>query len=114
MQLVAPRAVTIAVAMLATVIVFPRAFEKIGAALGVALVGIILCGLVMLLISGRQPIWMSYAAAGLFSLYLGYDIYRSQQYPKTIKNAVASALDIYLDLANIFLRLLEIMGKNKD
>ena len=53
-------------------------------------------------------------AAGLFSLYLGYDIYRSQQYPKTIKNAVASALDIYLDLANLFIRLLEIMGKKDD
>ena len=102
----------IAAAMLATVIVFPKAFEKIGAALGVALVAIILCGLVMLLINGRQPTWMSYAAAGLFSLYLGYDIYRSQQYPKTVKNAIASALDIYMDLANIFIRLLEILGKS--
>lgn len=102
----------IAVAMLATVIVFPRAFEKIGPALGIALISVLLIGGIMMLFRRQQPIWMSYAAAGLFSLYLGYDIYRSQQYPKTVKNAIASALDIYMDLANIFIRLLEILGKN--
>jgi len=102
----------IAVAMLATAVVFPRAFEKIGPALGIALLGMILCGVIMMLFRRQQPIWMSYAAAGLFSLYLGYDIYRSQQYPRTVKNAIASALDIYMDLANIFIRLLEILGKS--
>lgn len=101
----------IAVAILATVIVFPRAFEKIGRALGIVLIGVIIAEILMLIFHVRQQ-WISWVAAGLFSLYLGYDIYRSQQYPKTIKNAVASALDIYMDLANLFIRLLEIMGKN--
>ena len=100
----------IAVAILATVIVFPRFFEKLGPALGVALLGLILVEIIMLIFRVDQ-IWTSWIAAGLFSLYLGYDIYRSQQYPKTIKNAVASALDIYMDLANLFLRILEILGK---
>ena len=45
----------IAAAMLATVIVFPKAFEKIGAALGVALVAIILCGLVMTVLPVEVP-----------------------------------------------------------
>ncbi len=102
----------IAVGMLATVIVFPKAFEKIGPALGIALLGMILCEVVMLIFHVRQS-WMSWLAAGLFSLYLGYDIYRSQQYPKTIKNAVASALDIYMDLVNIFIRILEILGDSR-
>ena len=72
----------------------------------------LLLDLVLMLIFHVRQQWISWVAAGLFSLYLGYDIYRSQLYPKTIKNAVASALDIYMDLANLFIRLLEIMGKN--
>ena len=103
----------IAVAMLATVIVFPKAFEKMGTALAVALGGLLLCEIIMLLFHVHQS-WMSWIAAALFSLYLGYDIYRSQEYPKTVKNAVASALDIYMDLANLFIRLLEILGDSKD
>ena len=53
-------------------------------------------------------------AAGLFSLYIGYDIYRSQQFAKTVDNAVDCALDIYLDVANLFIRLLQILGHRKD
>lgn len=105
--------VLIAVAMLATVIVFPQLFEKIGRALGAVLIGLILCELILLIFGIRQQ-WTCWLAAILFSLYLGYDIYRSQQYPKTVKNAVASALDIYMDLANLFIRLLEIFGKKND
>jgi hypothetical protein len=102
--------VLIAVAMLATVMVFPQLFEKIGKALAVAVGGLILCEIILLIFGVRQE-WTSWIAATLFSLYLGYDIYRSQQYPKTVRNAMASALDIYMDLANIFIRLLEVLGK---
>ena len=75
----------------------------------IALLGALLCEIILLIFGVRQQ-WMSWIAAGLFSLYLGYDIYRSQQYPKTVKNAVASAMDIYMDLGNLFIRLLEILG----
>ena len=50
----------------------------------------------------------------IFSLYLGYDWYKAQSYPKTLDNAVDSALDIYLDIINLFIRILEIMGKKND
>lgn len=101
----------IGVAMLATAIIFPQIFEKIGGALGAVLCGLILCEILLLIFRVDQQV-TCWIAAGLFSLYLGYDIYRSQQYQKTVKNAVASALDIYMDLANLFIRLLEILGKN--
>ncbi len=103
----------IAIAMVATVLVFPQAFRKLGGMLGAVLAGLILCEILLLIFRVRQEV-TSWIAAGLFSVYLGYDVYRSQQYPKTIKNAVASALDIYLDLVNLFIRLLEILNKNKD
>ena len=101
----------IAVAMLATVITFPNLFEKLGGALFAVLIGLIIAELVLLILRVQQQV-TSWIAAGLFSLYLGYDIYRSQQYPRTLKNAVASALDIYMDLANLFIRILEITGNS--
>lgn len=101
----------ISIAMLATVITFPNLFEKLGGALFAVLLGLILCEIILLIFRIPQMV-TSWIAAGLFSLYLGYDIYRSQQYPRTVKNAVASALDIYMDLANLFIRILELTGKN--
>ena len=50
----------------------------------------------------------------IFSLYLGYDWCRAQDYPKTYDNAIDSALDIYLDIINLFIRILSILGNNRD
>ena len=47
----------------------------------------------------------------LFSAYIGYDVAKSQIYPKTVDNAVDCALDIYLDIINIFIRLLAILSR---
>lgn len=49
----------------------------------------------------------------IFTLYVGYDWTKAQSYPKTIDNAVDSSLDIYLDIINLFIRLLAIMGNSK-
>ena len=50
----------------------------------------------------------------IFSLYLGYDWCKAQYYPKTYDNAIDSALDIYLDVINLFIRLLSILGDKDD
>ena len=47
----------------------------------------------------------------LFSAYIGYDVAKSQMYPKTVDNAVDCALDIYLDIINIFIRLLALLSR---
>ena len=68
--------------------------------------------MVLLIFHVRQQV-TDWIAAGLFSLYIGYDIYRSQNYPKTLDNAVDSALDIYMDIANLFVRVLQILGNSR-
>lgn len=50
----------------------------------------------------------------LFSCYIGYDWNVAQSYGKTIDNAVDSAIDVYLDIINIFVRLLSILSKKRD
>ena len=103
----------IALGMMAVVMIAPNLFAKIGGAMFGCLIGLVICEFILLLFGIRQVV-TDWIAAGLFSLYIGYDIYRSQQFPKTLDNAVDSALDIYLDIANLFIRLLEIMGRRKD
>ena len=103
----------IAAGMLVLAVLKPSIFASLGGALGSVLLGLILCEVVLLLFRVQQHV-TDWIAAGLFSLYIGYDIYRSQQYPKTMDNAVDSALDIYMDIANLFIRILSILGDSKD
>ena len=103
----------ISLGMVALSMIVPNLFAKLGGALLGCLFGLIICEVALLIFHVDQVV-TDWIAAGLFSLYIGYDIYRSQQFPKTVDNAVDSALDIYLDIANLFLRILRIMGKRSN
>ena len=102
----------ISVGMMACVMIAPGFFSKLGGALCGVLIGLVVCEAVLLILGVQQDV-TDWLVAGLFSLYIGYDIYRSQQFPKTLDNAVDSALDIYMDIANLFIRILSIMGKRR-
>ena len=103
----------ISTAMMACVMIAPNFFSKIGGVLSMVLIGMIICE-VVLLILGVKQYWIDWVVAAIFTLYIGYDISRSQHYPKTLDNAVDSALDIYMDIANLFIRILSILGKRND
>ena len=103
----------VAIGMMGVVMVAPQLFAKLGGALGAVLIGLILCEVVLLIFRVEQT-WMDWLFAGLFGLFIGYDLYRSQQYPKTLDNAVDSALDLYMDFANLFIRILRILAASKD
>lgn len=99
--------------MIALSIVMPEFFSKLGGILLGSLIGLIIAEIVALFL-GLDQIVISWVGAIIFSLYIGYDVYRSQQFVKTLDNAVDCALDIYLDIANLFLYVLEILGNNDD
>ena len=103
----------ISVGMMSLVMIRPQLFEKLHGVLLGALAGMALCEIILMIFHVRQNI-TDWLAAGIFSLYIGYDIYRSQQFPKTVDNAVDSALDIYMDIANLFIRILSILGRRDD
>ncbi len=91
-------------------ITMPDFFSRIGGILLASLFGLIIAEILALFFfPGAQNIF-SWIGAAIFSLYIGYDYWKSQEYPKTLDNAVDSALDIYLDIINLFLRILEILG----
>lgn len=92
---------------------FPKLFAKMGVALFIALLVSFVAELVAMLLGYGGDIF-NWLFVVLFSLYIGYDWHKAQIYPKTIDNAIDSALDIYLDIINLFLRLLELFSRSDD
>lgn len=92
--------------------VMPNLFVGMGRTLFISLtLGLVAQIIAMLLgYSGNLFNWFFVI---IFTLYVGYDWTKAQSYPKTIDNAVDSSLDIYLDIINLFIRLLAIMGNSK-
>ena len=108
-QAVVYTAVTTAV-MIALSIIYPDFFARIGGLIFGALIGLVLAELLALFFFPGAQNGLAWAGAGVFSLYIGYDYWRAQEYPKTLDNAIDSAVDIYLDIINLFLRILRILG----
>lgn len=90
----------------------PEWFGKLGGLLLICLSGLIVAELVLLFMGVDQTI-TAWIGAAVFSIYIGYDFQRAQLFPKTLDNAVDCALDIYLDVINLFLKILRILGKGK-
>lgn len=54
-----------------------------------------------------------YAVVLLFSAYIGYDWAKANRYQRTVNNAIDSATDLYMDIINIFIRILAILNRNR-
>lgn len=114
---VVTEAFLVAALIIATMMLFavlnPQFCNRLGSLLFMALMGLIAAGIILLFM-GMKSSAISWASAIIFSFYISYDVARSQMYPYTISNAIGSAMDIYLDIVNLFLSLLEIFGKHSD
>ncbi len=96
--------------MIASSMLLPNVFESMGRYLFFGLIAVVIGSVIGLFVNGVFNAFAWFGAL-IFSLYIGYDFYRAQQYTPTLDNAVDCALDIYLDIINLFLRLLRIMGR---
>ena len=100
--------------MMAVAGVHPEFFRGLGRTLGIALLGAIAADLICLFLLRVNLSLIDAGVAVIFAGYIGYDWSRAQAYPRTLDNAVDSAADIYVDIVNLFVRLLSIMGRSKD
>ena len=89
----------------------PQLFLGLGKTLFVALLVGLVAELVATFLLGYRGVAFDWLFVIIFSGYIGYDIAKSQMYPKTIDNAVDCALDIYLDIINLFIRLLSLLSR---
>ena len=91
---------------------FPDFFRSMGRALltglGILIVGELVTGLFF----GSSVAW-SWFGAGLFALYIAYDWARCTVCACTVDNAVDAASNLYLDIINLFLRILSILSRSR-
>lgn len=93
---------------------FPNFYEKIGGALFTALGAVIVVSLASLFIPALAELTIiHYAAAAVFALYIGFDMYRASQIAATVDNAVDVSVALYLDILNLFLQILKILANAK-
>ena len=92
----------------------PNFFLSLGKALGITLLIVIIAEVFCLIFFRSALSIFDYVVILLFSGYIGYDWALAQQRPATLLNALRSSCAIYVDVINIFVRILSIMGKRKD
>ena len=93
--------------------VYPAFFLSIGRTLMFALLLAIVAELLFIFIGGVHPSAFDWIFVVIFSGYIGYDWARANQIPKTVDNAMDSAAALYLDIINLFIRLLRLLGSRR-
>ena len=94
---------------------FPAFFLKMGRVLFFSLLFMIVGNLIdMLLFRNRGFMLYEWLGTAIFSLYIGYDWARANTCIPTVKNAIGLSTSLYLDIINLFLRILEIMNRNNN
>lgn len=91
--------------------VYPNVFLSMGRALFIGLLLAIIIEFIMLLM-GFNPIWLDWVIVLIFCGYIGFDWARANTCSKTTDNAIDCVIDLYLDIINIFIRLVSIFGKS--
>lgn len=90
---------------------YPKFFESIASGLFWGLLASIIAELILTFVFKMNLGIMDWIIAAIFCGYIGYDWGKAASLPKTVDNAVDSAAALYMDIINLFLRILEIMGK---
>lgn len=93
--------------------IFPNFFKKIHGALTIALIVVIIVELVEVFIFHMHHGIIDWIVVFIFCGYIGYDWGRANSIPKTVDNAVDSAAALYMDIINLFIRILRIMGRSR-
>lgn len=94
-------------------ILFPRFFAKLsGIFLGV-LAAVILVEIVLMFMGINQTV-TDYIIVVLFAGFIGWDTYCATQVPPTVPNAVLMASNLFVDIMNVFLRILSIINRSNN
>ena len=90
----------------------PRIFLEMGRALGVALFAVIIIEIIAAIAGWFAAGWWDAIVAAIFALYIGYDWAKAQHNELTMDGAIDSCLDLYLDIINLFIRVLDTLRED--
>lgn len=88
-------------------IIYPNVFLSLGKVLFFSLLGVIIFEIIFLLLGISTPTFWDFLVALIFCGYIGYDWAKAQTKEYTLDNAVDSVVELYLDIINLFIRILE-------
>lgn len=92
---------------------YPNLFKNLGGVLFYSLLGLVIVRVLQMFIPALAGLTIiDYIAAGIFSVYIGYDMYRASTVGRTYTNALHIAVSLYLDIINLFLSLVSIFSDN--
>lgn len=92
---------------------YPNLFKNLGGVLFYSLLGLVIVRVLQMFIPALAGLTIiDYIAAGIFSVYIGYDMYRASTVGRTYTNALHIAVSLYLDIINLFLTLVSIFSDN--
>ncbi|MBL0209615.1 MAG: Bax inhibitor-1/YccA family protein [Holophagaceae bacterium] len=91
---------------------YPNIFAKLGGVLFASLLALVVLRLVSMFVPSLAAAgWIDWLAAGIFTLYIGYDCHRALSIPATGRNAVDVSISLYLDIYNLFLTILRLLSR---
>lgn len=90
--------------------IFPGLFLSMRKILFISLLSVLIVEFLFLFL-GYSNSSLDWITALIFCGYIGYDWARAQRKPKTLDNAIDSVVELYLDIINLFLRLMGKRGK---
>lgn len=105
-------AVTILMIVLSSI--YPDIFLSMGKVLFACLTGVIIFEMIFLLFGISTPSLWDFGVALIFCGYIGYDWAKAQEMPHTLDNAIDSVVGLYLDIINLFLRVLSSSSKSSN
>lgn len=92
---------------------FPQFFAKIQGALFFSLLGIIVIEIPLMLFNISAG-WLDYIVVAVFAGFIGRDFYIALNAQPTMANAIFNASQLYLDILNVFMRIVSILGNRRD
>ena len=94
-------------------VLFPRFFAMVsGVFLGI-LMAVILVEIVLMFMGIDQTV-TDYVVVALFACFIGWDTYCATQVSPTVPNAVLMASNLFVDIMNVFLRVLSIVNRSNN
>ena len=103
----------ISVGMMIVGFIMPQVFYSLGKTLCASLLIVIIVELIMTLLGFSTGV-IDYIVVGIFALYIGYDMSKASVAQRDLRGALGVAIELYLDIINIFIRLLRILGKSRN
>lgn len=103
--------VTVAMMFLASI--FPNFFLSLGRTLGITL--LLTCVIELISFFAGAPLGIiDYVVVVIFCGYVGYDWAKANEDRKTVDSAIDNAAELYLDIANLFLRIMRILARSSN